>query len=122
MENILPVDDPAPAAIEIAEKLELWVAGRDFARIHIDLGPSFAALMVDGQLFAGALPVFYAYSEGLATLRHRPPAFPQRVDVDFVPGDRKRLAIKLDPLSTGQATVDSDPPGAKIAHGFRPDR
>jgi hypothetical protein len=114
-EAFCSVDDPAPAASEIAGRLEEWVAGRDFARIDINLDPPFAELTVDGERFAGAAPVYYAYASTTINLEATAPGYSARqMEVELEPGERKTLDIKLDPQSTGHANIQTNPTGAKI--------
>lgn len=110
------VDDPGPEAADIAKKLEDWTAGRDFARVELAISPAEAELWVDGERLEGTVPVFYAYSP--TTLRFdlaEAGYATKHVDLDVAPGDRKTLEIKLDPVTAGQATISSDPPGAKLS-------
>jgi hypothetical protein len=110
------VDDPGPAALEMADRLERWVAGRNFARIELSIKPPSAELRVDGRLFTGASPIFYAYSDGAlrieASASGRTTKF---IDVDYALGDRKIIDIALEPRVTGEVILSAEPEGAAVS-------
>ena len=109
------VDDPAPLAEDIARRLELWVAGRAFARIELHLNPSSSDLRVNGELFSGKSLVIYAYENGRVNLEMTASGFATRnINVDLVLGDRKSIDIVLEPLATGIVHLTTDPPDAAI--------
>jgi hypothetical protein len=110
------VDDPAPLAADIAERLELWVAGRAFARVEVRVNPASAELRVNDELHEKNLPVFYIYQNGKVRLEATASGYATRVvEVDLELGDRKSLDIALEPLSTGIVNLSTDPTGASIS-------
>jgi hypothetical protein len=110
------VDDPGPEAADIAKKLEDWTAGRDFARVELSISPAEAELWVDGERLEGTVPVFYAYSPTTLRFDLAEAGYAKKhVDLEVAPGDRKTLEITLDPVVAGQASISSDPPGAKLS-------
>jgi hypothetical protein len=110
------VDDPAPLAAEIADKIERWVAGRDFARVALAVTPISAAISVNGEALISKPPVYYAYAPEKIRVDASASGFlPKSLDLDIMPGDRKSLSIGLDPLETGSVSLVTDPPGAVIS-------
>ena len=110
------IDDPAPLAADIARRLELWVAGRAFARIGLSLNPSSADLRVNGELFSGKSLVLYTYENGRVNLETTASGYATRnINVDLILGDRKSIDIVLEPLETGIVHLTTDPPDTAIS-------
>ncbi len=110
------VDDPAPLAADLADRLERWVAGREFARVDLNLSPASAELRVNGELLSGVSPVIYSYSDASLRLEAVASGFsPRTLDLEVSLGDRKSLDLELEPLSTGTARIATDPPEAMIS-------
>jgi hypothetical protein len=109
------VDDPAPLAAEIAKRLELWVAGRAFARLEWKLNPASAELSVNGELHEVSSRVFYAYTDTNAHLEATASGYKTRtIDIGLALGDRKSLEVALEPTTTGAVKLTTDPQGAAI--------
>lgn len=110
------VDDPAPLASDIARRIELWVAGRAFARVEVTLIPASAELLVNDELQERKSPILYFYQEGRVRLEATASGYSPRVlDVDLAFGDRKALKFSLEPTATGIVNLITDPPGASIS-------
>jgi hypothetical protein len=110
------VDDPSPLAKDLAARLERWVAGRDFARLDLNLGPAFAELNVNGKPYENDSPVIYVYRDESVRLEVSASGYSPRITtIDLTLGDRKSLDLELEPLVTGHATLSTDPQDAAIS-------
>jgi hypothetical protein len=110
------IDDPEPLAVDIAKRLEQWIAGRPFARVILSLNPASAMLRVNGGLFEGTSPIFYEYHDEKMHIDVSSTGYsPQSLDLDLKLGERVTKSIKLDPLSTGNVLLKTDPTEAAIS-------
>ncbi len=110
------LDDPDPVASEIADRLERWVAGRDFARLELALQPTQAELLVEGKAVMGNPRVAYAYDARPLRIEASAPGFETlESSVTLELGERRNLELSLRVLSTGQVALDVDPIDSSVS-------
>jgi hypothetical protein len=110
------IDDPEPLAEEMAERLERWTAGREFARLELKPNPSSAELYVNGELVSGSTRVAYIYKDGPVAISAAASGYsPYSTSLELSLGERRAIELKLEPLSTGTVALTTDPPGSSIS-------
>jgi hypothetical protein len=108
--------DPAPLAVDYARKIERWVAGRDFARLELDVSPRASDVYVDGRELGEKERVIYSFSAGRMIVEAEAEGFkPRKIEEAVSLGERRRLGIDLERASTGLAHITSEPDGAFLS-------
>jgi len=108
-------EDPAPLADDFALQLETWVAGRDFARLDVEVDPRSAIVLVDGKRLEGGTQGLYRFEPATLLIETASPGYaPSVVETQLALGERKTVAIKLEPALRGNASLTTDAPGASI--------
>lgn len=108
-------EDPAPLALEIARKIERWVAGRDFARLDIEVEPRSSIVLLDGKRLAGDELAAYRFEPCDALVEADAPGYAAAaVEEELLLGQRKTVSLKLEPTLAGSAEVTADAEGASI--------
>jgi len=108
-------DDPAPLARDFARRIERWTAGREFARLDIDVDPRSALVSVDGQLLSGNALVAYRFEPSTVSVEATASGYsPASSITQLELGEREELSLKLEPTVSGSASIVADPPDASI--------
>jgi hypothetical protein len=109
-------DDPEPLARDMAQRIERWCAGRDFARIEIKPDPAGVELFVNGTELPGISRIAYLYEPGPVHISAYASGYGTgSIDMLVALGERRTADIELSPLSTGSVALDTDPTGASIS-------
>jgi hypothetical protein len=110
------VDDPEPLAKDIAERIERFCAGREFARIELKSEPEGAELFVDGKPIYDSARVAYLYRPGVVHINANSSGYESAsIDIPVGLGERRRVELKLKAKSTGTVALGTDPMGASIS-------
>jgi hypothetical protein len=108
-------EDPAPLAKELASKLERWTAGREFARLDVAVEPRSAIVLVDKHRLDPGAPSVYRYGPGLVRVEAAAAGYTAAAaDVDLALGERRSVSLTLEPRVLGAASIETDPPDAKL--------
>jgi hypothetical protein len=109
------IDDPAPLAGEIAQRIERHCAGRDFARIEIATSPASAEIYVDGRAIQGSARVAYLYETGTAKILATAPGYETAsTELAVSIGERRRAELNLKARATGSVALGTTPNGASL--------
>lgn len=108
-------DDPAPLAKDFAARIERWVAGRDFARLDLDVQPRSARVYVDGESLSSEGRSIYRFEPGPVRVEAEAPGYDASSTVaELVLGERRSLSVSLAPAVVGSATITVDAPDATV--------
>jgi len=109
------IDDPAPLAEELAAAIERLVAGREFARVDLFPDPPSASLYAGNERLPSGSGTAFVFAPGKTRIRAESTGYsPWSTTLDLSMGDRIKLTASLSRLSTGIASISTDPPGAAV--------
>ncbi|MGD9938260.1 MAG: PEGA domain-containing protein [Clostridia bacterium] len=107
------IDDLDGLVSSMDRSLATALAGRDFSRIHFDISPDSAEILLDGKVYPGEFTLFHSQDSFPVTVSaagYR--SVSTRVAV--VPGKDTTVTLSLEPIQEAPVFVESFPSGASL--------
>jgi hypothetical protein len=107
--------DPEPLARELGAQLSRFLAGRDFARLSVDVLPASATVAARGQDLYPRDRVFFAFSGGALELEVSAPGYSTATrSIDYRLGESSLVKVELSPDTAGTIQVQTEPSGLPV--------